>query len=169
MSKHGLLSALDMVGRVITVGPAVEHDKTDFDEGMYALLLSITEVCPEVWIAELDFRPFMDHNRPLMQPNHYDKDGNPTLTALDANTWKGINTWFLPTPGQTWQQRLLPGPRWRGAVGGFQIDGKGRRFLSIFANTEAHAQWTRCSEDDLRDVHRRLNGGLNTMPRHAAA
>lgn len=168
MSGHELLHAVDLVGRRITVGPDVEHDETDFDTGMHALVLSLTEDDPDVWIMELDFRPFMDHNRPLMMPNYYDKDGQPTLTVEQAGLWKGIDTWYLPAPGQGWGRRLLPRPRWRSAVGGFRIDGKGRRFVSVFDHTDAHAQWKRYSEGDLIDPHRLLDHTPDATPRHAA-
>ena len=61
MSGHAWMKALDYVGRIIEVGPNSKGDDGNWDPGMRALVLWITEDEPDVWIAKVDFRPFIQN------------------------------------------------------------------------------------------------------------
>lgn len=151
MSGHAWLRALDLVGRVIEVGPDSTKDDTTWDPGMRALVLWITEDTPDVWIARMDFRPFMATNIPLMVPDFHDRLNQPVLTALDAHSWLPIADWYLPAPGSDWDQRLLPGPRWRHSHP-IQHTHKGQPRASVFDGLLPYHRWKEIGAVDLDAV-----------------
>jgi hypothetical protein len=152
MAGHAWLQAAKLVGRVAAIGPDAAQDEVNWEEGMRALVLAVEQDCDEVWITQLDFRPFMDTNRPLMTPNYYDANGVPRLTAEESTHWSDIDTWYMPPPGVAWSTRVLMGPVWKPQAPGFQQGRRGLGKLSVFATPQEEQAWRRCTPHALAQV-----------------
>lgn len=153
MTAHAWLHALDYIGRVITIGPHALRDDVAWEPGMQALVLSIEEYDPEVWIVSLDFRAFMETNTPLMATDYYDPNGIPRLTAIEARQWRGVDSWYLPTPGTDWFSRLHKGPRYLPIPQKLRHTPLGRRTASVFADEDSRALWERTNPHTLHHLH----------------
>jgi hypothetical protein len=171
MAGHAWLQAAGWVGRVVTIGPGAEEDEVYWETGMRALVLAIEQDCEEVWIIELDFRPFMDTNRPLMAHNFYDDHGVPRLTAEESKHWSDIDTWYMPPPGKDWGTRLVGGPVWKTHHPAFQKGKRGRHKLSVFACEEAALAWKGCDAAALAEVRAQADaaGFFGGVPQAIAA
>ena len=119
----------------------------------------------------MDFSPgsFTATNTPLMVPDFYDGQNRPVLTALEAKSWRPIDDWYLPAPGPAWDQRILPGPRWRTVARGVHLDHKDRRHASVFDGMVRYHRWKEASDSELDAVRALADdagfmGGKPTLP-----
>lgn len=142
MSAHTLLSLRPWIGAIVRIGPDAQMDEVHWDPGMLALVTDIAIDDVDVFIVELDTRPFTDHNTPLMQPTYYDKHKVPCLTAVEANQWVDVDTWYLDEP-KSWSSKLsMLG---KGVSGPIHMwtDGRQRIHLSMFTDEQQANQWKR--------------------------
>lgn len=138
MSAHTMLALHPWIGAVVRIGTDADKDDITWDPGMLAVVLSVAQEDDDLFHVGLDFRPFMDHNTPLMSSGFYDKNKVPCCTAQEAGYWRDIATWYVDHP-KAWGNRLTilgtalssPPCAW--------IDGVGNAILSLFDGpTSAH-------------------------------
>jgi len=106
----------------ITFTDACEELEGYADPGMKAIVISAFEQADEEGLQiVVDYEPFDAHNQAIELPNYFDKAGNPTLTARQANFYRPQENYFLDLSGK--------------GEAMFTIDGADRR--ELFARYEA--------------------------------
>lgn len=70
---------------VVEFGEGIEAQEGYLDPRMRGRIISVLEDRDDFAIFTVDLNGFEAHNKPLEQPNYYDRNGNPGLTATEAN------------------------------------------------------------------------------------
>jgi hypothetical protein len=88
----------DLVGKTVCFNKLAETQyEIDFDEGMLARVISVEPDygCGDVVKIFVDHTDFIDHNRKLMKPNYYDKDGLACLTWEESGLMRLKETIYV--------------------------------------------------------------------------
>ena len=107
MSAHALLAARQLIGSVVRFEREVIRDETAFEPDMLALLVEARMLDSDFFHMRFETRCFEAHNDPLLDPNYYDRAGNPCLTAREAGFWEEINDYYMGGPAD-WAARFTP-------------------------------------------------------------
>ncbi len=76
------INYFSLIGKVVQFTDTINtHYEVCFDSGMLARVIDVKpNVNPEVLEIIVDHSEFLNHNRPLMKPDFYDRDGKPNQT-----------------------------------------------------------------------------------------
>jgi hypothetical protein len=83
----------EYLGKEIQFTDRIEtHCESEFDEGMKATIIGFEEREKDdngdtLLKVYFDTNKFTNHNKLMMKPSYWDKDHNPTLTAIEAGDW----------------------------------------------------------------------------------
>jgi len=83
-----MLTNDDLIGNTVIFNDLVVRDtELDFCPGMKAVIRGIFETIDDISTVVLDFSDFLEHNRRLMRPIYYDRNGLATLTWEQSLFW----------------------------------------------------------------------------------
>ena len=109
MSNSTKDQLINLVGKTVTFTDEVDHWEIYAESGMKANVVKFyfdnrkTDAVHRIYV---DFSPFENENHKRQNANWYDSDGNPCLTAVEAETYNPQEWIYLDNNSAEWPFKI---------------------------------------------------------------